>query len=463
MSMSVCEILELCDGTLYSGNLDVICSNFTKDTRNLNVGDTYIGINGENYNGNDFYTEAFEKGANCVILEQEFFKPNPTFKSDKPIILVKNSIIALRDIASYIRKKSSAIFIGVTGSVGKTSTRDMIYSVLNENFSTLKTEGNNNNNIGLPLTIMRLKDEKAVVIEMGMNHLGEISYLSKITKPNIGVITNVGTAHIGELGSRENILKAKLEIRDGMDQQDILILNNDCDLLNKYYLNNKENVISVGIDNISDFMAVDIELYQDSSRFNILYKNKKTNIYCPIPGKVFVYNCLVAFAVGTLLNIEVSKIQDGIKNFKLTKNRMEIIELKNNIKIINGTYNASVDSMKSSLDILKQQKNRKIAVLGSMLELGDFSKELHEEVGNYVVKNNIDILITVGIEAKNIGNKALELGFNSKNLYCFENNLEAINILKEIIKNDDCILLKASNGLKFNEILNEIQNYINSL
>lgn len=462
MKLSVKKITEICNGKLYCGSEDVICSNYVKDTRIINDGDTYIGIKGTNFNGNDFYIDAFNKGANSVIIEEDSFKIDNNFKYDKPIILVKNSIIALKNMAEYIRNNSTATFIGVTGSVGKTSTRDMIYSVLNSDFKTLKTEGNFNNNIGLPLTIMRLTDEKMAVIEMGMNHLGEIEYLSNITKPHIAVITNVGTAHIGELGSRENILKAKLEIISGMDSDGILVINNDNDLLHGYYLKNKKNIVTIGIDNDSDFFATDIKLEANYSTFNINYNNRKYEVYCSVPGKAFIYNSLVAFAVATLLGIKPEKIIKGIKNFELTKNRMEIIELKNKIKIINGVYNASVDSMKSNLEILKNQDGmRKIAVLGSMLELGEFSHKLHEEVGEAVFNNNIDILITVGEEAKMIAKKAVEVGMSTDNVYILENNTTAINTLKNLIKPNDTILFKASNRLNFRKILDEITNFIN--
>lgn len=462
MKLSVKKITEICNGKLYCGSEDVICSNYVKDTRIINDGDTYIGIKGTNFNGNDFYIDAFNKGASSVIIEEDSFKIDNNFKYDKPIILVKNSIIALKNMAEYIRNNSTATFIGVTGSVGKTSTRDMIYSVLNSDFKTLKTEGNFNNNIGLPLTIMRLTDEKMAVIEMGMNHLGEIEYLSNITKPHIAVITNVGTAHIGELGSRENILKAKLEIISGMDSDGILVINNDNDLLHGYYLKNKKNIVTIGIDNDSDFFATDIKLEANYSTFNINYNNRKYEVYCSVPGKAFIYNSLVAFAVATLLGIKPEKIIKGIKNFELTKNRMEIIELKNKIKIINGVYNASVDSMKSNLEILKNQDGmRKIAVLGSMLELGEFSSKLHEEVGEAVFNNNIDILITVGEEAKMIAKKAVEVGMSTDNVYILENNTTAINTLKNLIKPNDTILFKASNSLNFRKILDEITNFIN--
>lgn len=462
MNLSVKKITQICNGILYCGSETIVCSNFVKDTRTITDGDTYIGIRGTNFNGNDFYIDAFNKGANCVIIEEESFKVDHNFNYDKPIILVKNSIIALKNIAEYIRNNSTAKFIGVTGSVGKTSTRDMIYSVLNSEFKALKTEGNFNNNIGLPLTIMRLTDEEVAVIEMGMNHLGEIEYLSNITKPHIAVITNVGTAHIGELGSRENILKAKLEITSGMDNNGILVINNDNDLLHEYYLENQKNVVTVGIDTDSDFMATDIKLEANYSTFNIKYHNEKYTIYCSVPGKAFIYNSLVAFAVATLLGVNPDKIINGIKSFELTKNRMEIIELKNKIKIINGVYNASVDSMKANLEILKNQDGmRKIAVLGSMLELGKYSRELHEEVGEAVFSNNINILITVGDEAECLAKKAIELGMNADNVYILENNASAIDTLKNLIEPNDTILLKASNSLNFREILDEIISFIN--
>ena len=211
MKLTINKLAEIINGKIYSGDKDIICSSFSKDTRTINKGEVYIGIKGENFDGNTLYEDAFNKGAICSILEESSFD----FKENinKPIILVDNSIDALKKLGEYCRNNSDATFIAVTGSVGKTSTRDMIYSVVSKKYKSLKTLGNYNNNIGLPLTLTRLTDEKCAVIEMGMNNLGEIDYLSKITKPNIAVITNVTTAHIGNLGSRDNILKAKLEIK----------------------------------------------------------------------------------------------------------------------------------------------------------------------------------------------------------------------------------------------------------
>lgn len=454
--LTVKEIINICQASLLYGSDDVLCTHFLKDTREITKGDTYIGITGAKFDGSAFYLDAFEKGANCVILENDYVKNNEIKNVNKPIIVVKNSILALKQLAEHIRNKSKAKFIGVTGSVGKTSTRDMIYSVLKEEYKTLKTEGNYNNNIGLPLTILRLQDHQAAVIEMGMNHLKEIDYLSNITKPHISVITNVGTAHIGELGSRENILKAKLEIKNGMDDDGILIINNDNDLLHEYYLKNNKNIITIGINENSDFMAKDINLTENSSTFKITYKDQEYKIYCPIPGEVFIYNSLISFAVGALLNIDSRKIIEGIKNADLTKNRLEIIK-REEYTIINDAYNASVDSMKSSLSILsKRNEKEKIAVLGDMLELGKFSKNLHEEVGEAVVKNNIDYLITVGENSKYIAAKAIELKMKKDKVKSFNTNQEVIEYLKQNLKKDSVILFKASNGMKLKEIIEKM-------
>ncbi len=459
-ALTIEEITKICDGELFCGDKSVVCNTFTKDTRAIKEGDTYIGIKGDNFDGNLFYKEAFSSGANAVILEKSSFLEEENYSYNKPIILVDNARVALKKLGEYKRNTSSAYFVGVTGSVGKTSTRDVIYSVLNAEYKTLKTEGNYNNNIGLPLTLLRLTDEKAAVIEMGMNALGEIDYLTKITKPHISVITNVGTAHIGELGSRENILKAKLEIRNGMDDEGILVINNDNDLLHEYYQKNPKNIITVGIDNESDYQAKNIELLENESRFTIFYQGKEEEIICPAPGTAFVYNGLVAFAVGTLLKMPPEKIKQGIASFQMTKNRLEMFEIKENITIINDAYNASIDSMKSSLEILKNKiATRKIAVLGSMLELGDFSETLHREVGKYVCQNEADILITVGKDAKFIAAEALNKGMKEENVYSLESNEEAIKKLKEILRKEDIVLIKASNGMHFNKIVDSLKEW----
>lgn len=461
--MKIKEIIKVTKGKLIIGNEETEIKEFCKDTRIIKPGYTYIGIKGENFDGNTLWKQAFENGAETVILEGiDFENVKLEQYKDKNIIKVDDTIQAISDIATYKRELYGKNFpvVGVTGSVGKTSTKDIIASVVSQEYKTLKTQGNNNNNIGLPFTMFKLKDEEAAVIEMGMNHFGEISYLTKIAKPTISVITNIGTSHIGNLGSRENILKAKLEILDGMDKK-VLVINNDNDLLHKYYTENKENenieIHTYGIENESEVMAEDIILNENDSEFVCNLKGEKFKVKVLVGGIHFVYNALCAATVGKNLGLNIKQIKQGIETFELTKKRMDITELENGVTIINDSYNASFESMQASLKYLHGLKNnRKIAVLGDMFELGEYSKELHEKVGIEVVKNNIDILICSGKNAKYIAEAAKENGMNEKQIYYFEEKEQIQEFIKQNWKNGDAILFKASNGMKFFEIVENI-------
>ena len=404
---------------------------------------------------------AFEYGAKACIVENiEIDKDAIKQYENKILIKVKNAIKCMQEIAKYKRSLYDIPVIGVTGSVGKTSTKDIIASVMSKKYKTLKTIGNYNNHIGVPLTILSLNDETAAVIEMGMNHKGEISVLTKIARPTMSVITNIGTSHIGELGSRENILKAKLEILEGMEEDSPVIINNDNDMLHEWYLKNKDyrNIITYGIDNKSDIMAEDIYTDAEGSKFTVNVQGKKYNVEINIGGKHFITNSLCAICVGLQNNIEMEKIIEGIKEFELTKRRMETKGGINSSTIINDSYNASYDSMKAAIEYLNDIKGgRKIAVLGDMLELGEFEEKLHEDVGKEVYKNKIDILIVVGNASKNIAKKAKELGMEKSRIYAYDTNEEAIKTLKNIIQKDDYILIKASNRMNFDAIVKELE------
>jgi len=465
MNLKIKDILKCTNGKLIIGDTEKECKNYSKDTRTIKKGDTYIGIKGEKFDGSSFWKEALNNGAETVIInnikldEIEEYK-----KQNKNIIQVEDTIKAIGEMANLkmkiLKEKYNIKVVGVTGSVGKTSTKDIIANVLSKKYKVLKTEGNNNNHIGLPFTILRLQDEELAVIEMGMNHLGEISYLTKIAKPDIAVITNIGTSHIGNLGSRENILKAKLEILEGMDKKKIVI-NNDNDLLNNWYLENKNNIEihTFGIKNESEFNAKNIKLKENSSEFICENKNEKINIEVPVGGEHFILNALCGLTVGKLLNLNNEEIKNGIKDFKLTAKRMEINHLKNNITIINDSYNASYESMKASISNLKNMNGeRKIAVLGDMFELGDFSEKLHKEVGTEIYKNKIDKLYLIGNYSKFIGEEAEKEGFKKENIFYFENKDELFNNLKNNLKSGDVILIKASNGMKLFEIAEKLKN-----
>ena len=455
--MKVKEILNVTKGKMLCGNEELEVENFSKDTRTIQKGDIYIGIKGEKFDGSNFWNQALDIGATAVLISNiQISKEEKEKYKDKTIIQVEDTLEALYEIAKYKRSLYNIPVIAVTGSVGKTSTKDIIASVVSQKYKTLKTEGNNNNNIGLPLTILKLKDHEALVVEMGMNHFGEISLLTNIAKPTLAVITNIGTSHIGNLGSRENILKAKLEILEGMKIPRVII-NNDNDLLHKWYEENKEKIEihTYGINNSSDIIAEKIELGEEKSKFVAKTSSEKVNIDVPVGGEHFVYNALCGFMVGKILGLSSKEIQNGISKFELTKKRMDIRVLKNGATLINDSYNASYESMKASLKYLSSRTDfRKIAVLGDMLELGDFSKELHEKVGEEVANDNIDVLICRGEFAKNIISKANE----NKKTQCIllQNNEEILSKLQEILKEGDVVLIKASNGMKFYEICQKL-------
>ena len=298
---------------------------------------------------------------------------------------------------------------------------------------------------------------------MGMNHFGEIRLLSNIAKPNICIITNIGTAHIGNLGSRQNILKAKLEILEGADNPTIIV-NQDNDLLHKWQEENKNkmNIVTYGIRESSDVNAKHITLKRDSSEFTWNIEKEDVKIRVPVGGEHFILNSLCAISVGKLLQIPKDKIKKGIEEFELTKKRMDITELKNGIKIINDAYNASLESIQASLKyLLEFKENRKIAVLGDILEVGKYGQELHEQVGEEVYRNKIDILICSGENAKYIVQRAKEVGMLEENIYYFPNKEELENKLKELIKSGDVILFKASNGMKFFDIAENLQKELN--
>lgn len=459
VKMNVEEILNATRGKLLIGDLKEDCENFCTDTRKILENDVYVGLKGENFDGNEYYEEALKKGAKVAIVSGiEIPKEKLEQYKDKTIIEVDDSLIAFGKIAEYKRSLYNIPVIQVTGSVGKTSTRDIIANVIRTKYKTLQTEGNLNNHIGLPTTILKLKDHEALVVESGMNHLGEISYLGKITKPTIAVITNVGTAHIGLLGSRENILKAKLEILENLKPEGTIVINNDNDMLNKWAKEDKVyKKYTFGIDEKSDVMAYNIKIGNNSSTYNVKINNEEYTVNVPVSGKHFVYNSLCAIAIGNLLGISPENIIKGIETFSLTKNRMEVVKVKDNVTVINDAYNASYDSMKPAIEYLKElPAKRKIAVLGDMFELGEFSEEIHRKVGIEVVTHKIDILVTVGKLAKYIAEEAKYLRMPEKNIISLETTEEASEYLNKILQKDDAVLLKAAHGMRFSEILKSI-------
>lgn len=446
------DVVRLCQGKVLYGDEEQKLSTFCTDTRKLNKGDVYVGICGESVDGNNFYKEAFEKGASCLILSKE-----PAERLEHvTVILVDDTLECLQCLAKYKRSLYDIPVIAVTGSVGKTSTKDIIYSVVSKKYKTHKTSGNYNNHLGVPLTILGLQEHEALVIEMGMNHFREIALLSDIAKPTIVVITNIGTAHIGNLGSREGIRDAKLEILEGMIGNQVII-NYDDDMLAGVYdeLSEKYDVRTVSIEAKSAYRANELEEQVFSSKFHI--EGYVRDIVVNVGGRAYIYNSLVAYAVGKCLDIDDCDIKNGIAEFKLSSSRLEKKVTKSGIVLIDDTYNANYDSMKSSIELLgKVRDKRKIAILGDMLELGDYTNDFHTQLGDVVVENEIDVLVTIGEYSKLIGKRAVQLGMNEENIYTFAKESDSYLFLEEFLNRNDIVLLKGSHGIHLIGIVNKI-------
>lgn len=445
------DIIKLCNGEII-GNEDITLDNFIIDSRKIAKDDIYVAIVGENNDGNQYVESALEKGAKAVIISDTKYLDVDKYK-DKTIVIVKDTLKCLQELAKYKRSMYQGKVIAITGSVGKTSTKDMVSALLQSKYKVHKTQGNMNNHLGLPLTILSLKDEDILVVEMGMNHFGEISTLTNIAKPNIAIITNIGTAHIGNLGSRENILKAKLEILEGLSKDGVLVINNDNDLLHQHKDEIKTKVITIGINNKSDYTASNIEEDMFSSRFIV---NNKDKVLLPQGGRASIYNYLVGYAICDYLGIE-DKVE-GLNNLELSKNRLEVKETSTGYTIIDDSYNASYDSVKNSLDLIGKSPKRKIAVLGDILELDNYGESIHRSIAPIVIANKIDKLFLIGNMAKYIGLEAIKLGYDSNNIQYFSKESDSYQSLEKELKKDDIVLFKASHGMKLDNIVNHLMN-----
>lgn len=460
--LCVNDILERVNGTVLCGLCDAEFAGACIDSRIVQSDEAYFALKGERTDGTLYCCDAIKNGAKVCFVESNIFSDEElnNLAQSATIVLVPNVEDALVEIAKVKRSLYDIPVVAITGSVGKTSTKDVIAEVMAQKFNVQKTQGNKNNRLGVPLTIMSLRDHDALVIEMGMNHLGEIHELTNIAKPSLSVISNIGTSHIGNLGSRENILKAKLEILDGMTNKKVII-NNDNDMLHKWDLENENaEKITFGIHEKSIYMASKVKMTEESNEFSVELNSTEYKFTTQKPGEVFILNALSAIAVGMEYGVPIYKIQRAIANAEITKNRLDI-EKVNDVLLIKDYYNASFESIKPSLEYLANlDRGRKIAVLGDIKEVGSFSKEIHEKVGKEVAKNKIDKLITVGEEAKNIVKKAKNEGMSNEDVCSCDSNEQAIEVLKGMLLKGDTVLLKASNSMKFGEIYDEIVNYI---
>lgn len=436
-------IAEWTDGELVGENLSI--SEISIDSRQISPETLFIAVKGERFDAHDFIADVQKNGAKAVMCHKRV-------ECGIPVIYVKDTKKALLDLAREYRKSiENLTVVGLTGSVGKTTTKEMTYAVVSKKYNSLKTEGNLNNEIGLPKTLFRLNSEiKAAVIEMGMSDFGEISRLTRTALPDIGIITNIGVSHIEHLGSRDGILKAKLEILDGMKKGSPLIINGDNDKLKT--INNEDyRIIYFGIENENaDVRAIDINEDGQNTEFSVVFGDNTQKVKLPTVGIHNVYDALSAFTVGLELKIEPEKIAQALSEYEPSGMRQRIKDI-NGIKVIEDCYNASPDSQRAALNALKSVKSeRKIAVLGDMLELGDYSKQAHCDIGKYAAEKQIDMLFTFGEESKNITETAQKLGMDA---FAFTDKTVLFNALKGELKKGDAVLFKASRGMKLEEVI----------
>jgi UDP-N-acetylmuramoyl-tripeptide--D-alanyl-D-alanine ligase len=431
MRLHIHEIAKACNGkAVNAANISV--SSVCTDSRRVTPGAVFFALRGPRYDGHAYIEAAFEKGAVCAVTEK-------TLHTGFPYILVEDAQQALLALAAHYRGLFPRVkVIGITGSAGKTTTKDIIASVLAQQYKTKKTMGNFNNHIGVPLTLFSLEGgDEAIVVEMGMNHAGEIRLLSQAARPDIAVITNIGDSHIENFGSRDGILQAKMEIIEGLKPDGLLIVNGDDPLLKRGYAC-KTLYCHMDVSSI-------IPLGLRGTRYH--YKGQGINI--PLPGEHMVSNALLAVAVGETLGLSPAQIARGIESFTPSENRMAFVEI-GGMQVINDSYNASPASVKAAISVMQGLENRRVCILGDMLELGTHAEALHREVGIYAAQQGVN-LITIGTLARHIAE-----GYMTHSKYKamhFSDKQGFLDKWRDILEPGDVVLLKASNAMAFNEIL----------
>lgn len=442
-------IAKIVGGTLVTTSMkDKIIEGVSTDTREIQVHNLFIPLVGEKFDGHNFAFDAVKKGAVATLWD----KRHPTPYLDAGIIIVDNTLQAYQKLASSYLKATGAKVVGITGSNGKTGTKDILASILNENFRVHNTAKNLNNEIGVPKTIMEMDlDDEVVVLEMGMERFGEIKTLTNIARPDIAVITNIGDSHLLELGTKENIARAKFEILEGLKPDGVFIFNNDDEVLREvikeYTITQK--VIKIGTREDSDVIIRPIRSDEEGSSFSIgEYAYSILFI-----GKHQIYNASVAITIAGLLGMNYGDIVRGLSRVKLTGMRMELMHLSS-FDILNDCYKSNPQSLTSCIETVYTMKGykNKILILSDMLELGENERKLHFSVGEKIDRNKIDYVICIGDLAKEIYNGA-NRNFNVNNLFHFETNEEVVNKVRELISEDTLIMVKGSRGMKLEKII----------
>lgn len=450
-NLTIEKITEVCEGTLYGSEWIKEerreANGVVLDSRLLQEGYVFIATKGEKVDGHKFIPSVFEKGAMAVICEEV-----PEVLTG-PCIQVEDSFTALKKLATFYRQQLDITVVGITGSVGKTSTKEFVAGVLATKYQVWKTQGNFNNEVGLPLTVLQLRDEHEIaVLEMGISDFGEMHRLSEIAKPDICVLTNIGQCHLEFLGDRDGVLKAKTEIFDFLNPNGMIFVNGDDDKLVTLRERWKDKLVCFGRGAANDVYAANVvSKGLLGSTMDIVGSMVLKNVQIPLPGEHMVLNALAAAAVAKYLQLSLEEIKEGIKHVQAVSGRSNLIPYEDFV-LIDDCYNANPVSMKAAIDLLQSANGRKVAVLGDMFELGEEEEKLHYEVGEYT-KNKVDCLVCVGNLAEQIYKGANANKSENMTLLYLQDKEDVYKHLKEIIKPQDTILLKASHGMGFADIV----------
>ncbi len=427
---------------------DLQISGVSIDSRTISCGDIFIAIRGENFDGHSFVNDVLKKGAVCAIVEDN------SFSGKNEVFRVENTVEFLQELAKFYVEKFNVKKIGITGSVGKSTIKEMVSSIFETEFNVVKTDGNFNGQIGLPLTCFKInKKTQIVVFEMGISEKGEMEKLCEIVNPDISLINNVGVSHLGNFGNLETTCKEKFKIASNGCK---LILNADnSELFN--YSQNMENVVYFGISGNFDYGAENVFSSGSETEFTLITKSYRESIKIPCIGIHNVYNALAAISLSIEFGMHIEDIKKGIMNFKPLPMRQKIINFEN-FTLIDDSYNASPDSVKASLNLLQSIKTpgRNILVIADILELGDYSREIHFELGKYVASCKVDVVISVGDYSKYIC-ESIKMSNNDIETYIFNSNDDAYVKLLQILQNNDKILVKGSRGMRMNEVVDKIK------
>lgn len=452
-NMTLKEIAAACNGTYYGPeeNLNKEVSDVVIDSRKVSKGSLFVAIKGERVDGHTFIPQVMENGALCSISEKVLED------ADFSYIVVESSEKALKDLAAHYRNSLDIKVIGITGSVGKTSTKEMIASVLEKKFNVLKTEGNFNNEIGLPLTIFRIREEHEIaVLEMGISHFGDMEPLASIARPDICVVTNIGFAHLENLKTRDGILQEKTDMFRFMKDNGTIILNGDDDKLSTVKDYQGVKPVFFGVESDSPYFASDINdmgLEGIEATFNTPDSTFTAHVF--VPGLHMILNALAGIAVGRSLGMEDVDIKAGIEALRPMAGRNNIIKT-DKYTVIDDCYNANPASMKASLDVLKKANTRKVAILGDMFELGENEKAMHAEIGAYAATVPVDVLVCIGDLSREMEAGARKVCSETK-IYWYKIKEVFIDDMNDILKDGDTILVKASHGMEFPEIIKNLK------